>query len=271
MNRKIISILATAAFAVLPTMAFASTSITNLTFDGNPNIPNGVAGQSSDATLWVTLSSNSDAVESVSYEFPGSGLPYQCVAINPADVQAGQYSIDLNNTDGSNPGFILPNEAGSWPVLVKTFKATTPFPNVNVGCTGSPDATRTFHSVVNVENSNVNTSNSNSTTNTSLNNVNSSLQTLVNTLTAEVNALLHPTTTPAIVTTSSTSGTCAQLAGAMIGTQMNVYNNANQVLQGFLLFQHESIPALAAGASFGYFGPQTQAALTSFKAQYGCM
>ncbi len=270
MNRKIISILATAAFAVLPTMAFASTSITNLTFDGAPNIINGTAGQSNDALLTVSLSNNNDSVDSVSYEFPGTSLPFQCVAVNPADIQAGQYSIDLNNTDGSNPGFILPMNAGLWPVKVKTYGAH--WPAVDTNCSGTPNDTKTFNSVVSVNNvTNVVTSNSNSTGVSTSNSTESALQTLVNSLTAEVNALLHPTTTPAIVTTSSTSGTCAQLAGAMIGTQMGVYNNANQVLQGFLLFQHESIPALAAGASFGYFGPQTQAALTSFKAQYGCM
>lgn len=85
------------------------------------------------------------------------------------------------------------------------------------------------------------------------------------------NALTHicaangGTSTPPPVSTM-----CTQLSATMVGTQMNVYNSANIALQGFLLYQHESIPWLAQGASFGYFGPQTQAALTHFKLANNC-
>lgn len=96
---------------------------------------------------------------------------------------------------------------------------------------------------------------------------NADLQALIAALTAQIQALQHPATpapTPA-------STLCSQLANAMTGAQMGVYNNANQALQGFLLYQHMSIPALAAGASFGFFGQQTSAALSSFRSQNGCI
>lgn len=71
--------------------------------------------------------------------------------------------------------------------------------------------------------------------------------------------------------TPTPSSACAELQDKLLGTQDNVYNNANVMLQGFLLSEGMSIPALAAGASFGYKGPQTNAALQSWKASHQCI
>lgn len=70
--------------------------------------------------------------------------------------------------------------------------------------------------------------------------------------------------------TPAPSSKCATLNQKLAGTMQNSRNSANIVLQGYLLSEGASIPALAAGASFGFYGPQTSAALYAFKAQNQC-
>ncbi len=66
------------------------------------------------------------------------------------------------------------------------------------------------------------------------------------------------------------SAQCAAYAQANAGTVMNTTNSANVRLQGFLLSQGASIPALAAGASFGFYGNQTAAAVAWFQGLNHC-
>ncbi len=76
---------------------------------------------------------------------------------------------------------------------------------------------------------------------------------------------------PATPTTPTASVKCAAVNAKLLGTVDNTYNNANVMLQGYLLSEGMSIPALAAGASFGYKGPQTNAALSQFKSANQCI
>jgi len=107
---------------------------------------------------------------------------------------------------------------------------------------------------------------------------NSSLDALINAvsnLTAQVNCVMTGGTwsgtacvpKPAPVVNTS----CAQLAAKSVGTVPWSRNRANVVLQGFLLSEGESIPALAAGASFGFYGQQTTDAVAHFKAVHACI
>ncbi len=68
----------------------------------------------------------------------------------------------------------------------------------------------------------------------------------------------------------TTSAACTAYAQAKAGAQMGVTNSANVRLQGFLLSQGASIPALAAGASFGFWGPQTESARAIFVSTNNC-
>lgn len=79
---------------------------------------------------------------------------------------------------------------------------------------------------------------------------------------ARLEALENPTPTA--------SGKCATLAQKLVGTLDFGRNEANTRLQGYLLSENMSIPALAAGASFGYKGPHTNAAISAFKSANGC-
>lgn len=67
------------------------------------------------------------------------------------------------------------------------------------------------------------------------------------------------------------SSSCTTLNLKMVGTSAGVYSPANVQLQGYLLSEGESIPALTAGASFGFFGTQTQGAVSHFRVVHGCM
>lgn len=70
--------------------------------------------------------------------------------------------------------------------------------------------------------------------------------------------------------TPTVSAVCAAYAQANNGTQSNVYSDANVRLQGFLLSQGASIPALKAGAAFGFYGNQTTAAVGWFNSTNHC-
>lgn len=79
-------------------------------------------------------------------------------------------------------------------------------------------------------------------------------------------AALKPATTPA----PTTSTKCTELNAKLVGTVDDTYNDSNVRLQGYLLSEGASIPALKAGASFGYKGPQTRSAVSVFKVLNGC-
>lgn len=87
-------------------------------------------------------------------------------------------------------------------------------------------------------------------------------------LIAAIKASILPT--PAPVVTPTVSASCVAFATAMNGAVMGVNNDANVRLQGFLLSQGASIPALKAGASFGFYGTQTAAAVSWFNGANHC-
>lgn len=76
----------------------------------------------------------------------------------------------------------------------------------------------------------------------------------------------HPAPAPV---PAPVSGVCADLGQYM---SLHMGSTGQQVvqLQGLLLSKGASIPALAAGASFGYFGSQTNAALMVVKGENHC-
>ncbi len=90
-------------------------------------------------------------------------------------------------------------------------------------------------------------------------------------LTAIVTGLVHSQPTPPTGGTgSNNSANCTTLNGFLANAQAGMRSQANVALQGFLLSKGASIPALAAGASFGYFGPQTSSAVNAFQMANGC-
>lgn len=72
--------------------------------------------------------------------------------------------------------------------------------------------------------------------------------------------------------TPAPSSKCAILTTKLAGTVDNAYSAANKVLQGFLISEgfDYKMPALSAGASFGYKGDQTRSAVEAFKTANSC-
>lgn len=66
------------------------------------------------------------------------------------------------------------------------------------------------------------------------------------------------------------SSSCQAYKESKMGAVRNVYNDANIRLQGFLLSKGASIPALAAGAAFGFWGDQTESARVWFNSTNNC-
>lgn len=73
-------------------------------------------------------------------------------------------------------------------------------------------------------------------------------------------------TTPPPAVNPKCAALAIKLAGAMPGTK----TNGNAVLQGYLIGEGASIPALAAGAAYGFYGNQTANAVAWFKSVNSC-
>ena len=63
---------------------------------------------------------------------------------------------------------------------------------------------------------------------------------------------------------------CKALSDKMVGTVQGSTAQGNVRLQGFLLAEGMSIPALEQGAAFGFYGPQTMSAVGVYKSIHGC-
>lgn len=82
--------------------------------------------------------------------------------------------------------------------------------------------------------------------------------------------LSGPVTPPTPVVSPACTAFSAAMNGAVQGQSQKYAGAPNVKLQGFLLSQGESIPALAAGAAFGFYGVQTSAAVAAFNASNHC-
>ena len=238
---------------VAATPASASVNLTFLTVDGATNATV-QEGDSVEAKVTHEITASTDA-ESMSWELVGSGLPQTCV--NTVDrIADGTFttSFDIDTSGASE---------GTWDVRIRAYGDDGA--DVSNLCQVADEVdSQLFSDRITVTDDiddnqgNDNDSNGNVGNEGTLSTILASLKVILDRL----------NTTP---TTPAPSGKCATLQTKMLGTQMNVYNQANVVLQGYLLGEGQSIPALAAGASFGYYGPQTAAALAQFKMANQCI
>lgn len=263
LKSKIAAAVASATMFALPAMAFASVSVNNILFDNGAGNITASSGSQVNVQLYVNTSGTND-VESVFVKFPNAGGAAQQGTCYDVADQIGESPV---NGWVFNFPITVPVNAGIWDITVATHG--TNGDAADNTCTTAADTTQTFNGRVTVtaDNSsgtptgNSGGSNSNTGSTGSL----AALQALVAQLAAQVQAILHPTTP-----TPTTSGVCTQYAQANSGTQPNVYSDANVRLQGFLLSQGASIPALKAGASFGFYGNQTTAAVGWFNSTNHC-
>lgn len=240
---KLLGLIAGASLFLVAGTAGAATNITHLTLDGKTNVTVD-EGDSVDARVVYDLTSGDD-VESASWEIVDSGLPKTCVNVSDRITDGTFNSSFTIDTDGASEG--------TWDVQIRLFGTNGEGSNQN--CEGSADDTMTFTNRITVEESNDDDLGGDD------DNMPSWLKALLAAL--GVGGSNPPTPAP--------STKCAAVNAKLVGTVDNTYNQANVQLQGYLLSEGMSIPALAAGASFGYKGPQTNAALAQFKAQNQCI
>lgn len=256
MKKTIIGLIAAASMA-LPMAAFASTSIANLTFAGSSNITGGKSDAVT-ARLSVNLTGDSD-VESVSFDYNGDSLDRTCVNVDD-QLQSGYRTFDLDMT--------LPANTGNWDVVIKTYGIDGA--GADQDCQGSPTDTMNFNDRITVVDDGSGVVNPTAGgTGTSVGSTNK-LDAILASIAALI-AKLGSIPTPAPTPVPTVSAACQAYAQASVATMSGVRNDANVRLQGFLLSQGASIPALAAGASFGFYGTQTAAALSWFQSGNHCV
>lgn len=230
--------------------ASAASNITHLTIDGSTNatvqegdVVSGVL------TYDITVSED---VESLSYEIVGSGLPKTCVNIDDHLTDGTFHSSFDIDTNGATEG--------TWDVKVVLYGTNDEGANQN--CEGAGDDTMVFTNRLTIEADETVDNNGNT-------GAGSSVQSKFDQLMAAFQALMAKLSGTG-TSPSPASVACVELAQKSVGTVQGVYNDANIRLQGFLLSEGMQIPALTAGASFGFYGPQTMAAVASFNAIHNC-
>lgn len=234
--------------ALLASSAFAAT-FSNVEFQNGDVTISGQGGSTVSATFHIIVPAG-QVVEYIQTDVVGDGLA-------PVDTSVGG---DLGLQEGTYDQTVqvkLPPNTGTYTLNVQGAGIYGGIRSIN----GNDNVvgTASFNGSLRV------VSDVNGSTDTP---VAGSWQAAIAALTAQIAALVHPTsggTTPPTI-----SAVCAAYAQAASGASIGVNNGSNVRLQGFLLSQGASIPALVAGASFGFYGPQTQAAVSSFQATNHC-
>lgn len=256
--------IALGAFAVA--LLFAGTASAAVNFDGIAPVvfDNGdgwesnvdtSAGDTIRARLILDITGDSD-VNAVSYDFIGDFIPKVCIQLPNEQTQSiNDFPVEID--------MVAPKTAGSWDVQFVAYGNDGPETDFN--CTNAVD-TQNVNDRVIVNVGSVNTAGSTGGGSGVVgNSVLSQLMAQVAELAKVVANMGKPATPPAA------SGKCAALASKMTGAIQGTTASGNIVLQGYLLSEGANIPALAAGAAFGFYGPQTAAAVSWFKSVNACL
>lgn len=264
---KLLKVLGVGAVTLaFPVLALAAGNLTFITFDGHANVSVD-EGDSVNAKVTYDLTNSTD-VESLSYELVGSDLPETCVNIQDR-ITDGTFTtaFDIDTTGASE---------GTWDVRIRLFGDNGADASNLCEDTDQVDA-QTFTDRITVEDNTNDNQGDGDNNNGGVgshqggnsggsSNVPSWFNTFLNGPFAALLAKVGGTGNGS----GNGSGECSDLVAKMTGAQYGVYNSQNVKLQGFLLSEGMSIPALSAGASFGFYGPQTAAAISAYKSAHGC-
>lgn len=257
------------ALSMIPLAASAATNITFLNFPGTGPNATIQAGDTVDTKVTFDLTSNSE-LESMSLQIVDNngndiGMPETCFDVSDRVVSGTFTRVGSFDTTGGTEG--------TFGVRVRGYGVTGPGTDNN--CGGTVNDNQYFSNRLTLTEDQNNGGNANNT-GAGQNNSGSVSGSTAGSSQAQMTALIALLTklvaggTVGSGTTTTASAACTAYAQANGGTQMGVYNDANVRLQGFLLSQGASIPALKAGASFGFYGPQTQAAVAWFNSTNHC-
>lgn len=235
-------ILASVLALALPVLGMAAT-FSNVAFENGDVTISGAGNSTKNATFRLTVPAG-QVVEYVEVDVLGDSLaPVETSVGGELGLQEGTHDVTLPVK--------LPPNTGTYSLQVKGagiyggMRSVNAADGVVAGPTSFSNALRV------VADSNV------------VGGSSSSIEAIV----AAILAKLGVGSTPA----PSQSASCVALSAKMAGTMDNTYNESNVRLQGFLLSEGSDIPALKAGASFGYKGTQTNAAVSMYKINHGCI
>lgn len=259
LKSKLVAILGAAAMLVFPAMTFASSNISNIKFDNGQTSFSCTAGQSVNVTFRVVVPAGEVAEigqTDVISDSLAPSLPFQLGG--DLGLQEGPNDVNTSVTCPQNTGYytVELRTAGIFGGL----KA--------IAITDGVTSLGSFSNALRVVASGSTTGGGSTPSQLDV------LLAQIQSLTAQLGCMSTGGTwannacVPKPAPTASTA--CTQYAQANAGTQPNVYSDANVRLQGFLLSQGASIPALKAGASFGFYGNQTTAAVGWFNSLNHC-
>lgn len=246
--KKLIAVIASLA-VFLPIAASAAT-FTNVSFQNGDVTISGNGGTTVQATFHVIVPAN-QVVENIQTDVIGDNLAPVCMSVGgDLGLQEGTHDVMLEVKMPPNTGTYTLNVQGSG--IYGGIRS--------IDCNDTVVGTASFSGALRV------VANS-TTTNPPLGGGSvfgfSSFADFVTALKAALGVATPP---PAPVETQE----CKAYHAALSGAVMNVVSPMNVRLQGFLLSQGANIPALAAGAAFGFAGPQTQAAMSWFSSANHC-
>ena len=246
--------LAAGSVLLLAGSASAAT-ITNVEYSNGDVTIQGTAGQSVSGKVRIVVPVNEE-VEFVQFDVISDSLAPHCESVGR--LQEGTHFVNIS-------GVKFPPNTGSYSLEVETAGIFGGLAAID--CVSNVTGSQSFGASVRT----VGSASSPSTGGTSLV---EQLQAQIASLMAQFSCSNSGGTWTGSTCTPKpapvVSNKCSSLAAKLMGTQYGQRNSANIVLQGFLLSESMSIPALAAGASFGFFGDQTNSALMNFKAANGC-
>lgn len=246
--KKLISGIALTAMFALPLVAGAATVTSNAVFNGQTQVY-GNAGQSVQATFQVDIPAG-QVLHAIRTKVDSQATI--CTAIGPFE---GAQTVDTNVNITLPPN----TNSGGYSLIADLYYTDT-LPQAEA-MTGDLACT----SAVGGSHVNMGAYNAGTVVNvlpTSGGTTGSSSNGIPAWFTAWWNAQ-HPTA-------PAPSSACASLNSKLSGTIDNTYNDANARLQGFLISEGIDIPAIRAGASYGYKGPQTRAGVASFQVSNHC-
>lgn len=241
---------------LLPLSAFAATNITNLTLDGLANTTANV-GDTVNAQVTYDITSNDD-VESLSWEIVGTGLPQTCVDI-PDQINSGTFhpTFDIDTAGAT---------AGTFDVKIKLFGENGA--GADQLCQNSMQVdSMSFTNRIAITESSSNSTGVGSGTGHTNNSSGSGVPAWFSQFMVLL-GLTRPATTPA----STVNAKCTAIA-PYLSAPTGTYSSLGTQLQSSLLLDNPfSIPALQPGSTvpMGFRGPQTNAALATYNANYHC-
>lgn len=262
---KVLTVASVIGSALIAAPAFAATVSSQAVFDGGQTKVYGNAGQSVQLSVQVHVNSG-EVLNAIRTK-----VDSQATVCTPVGPYEGDQTVTVNPTiilppNSNSSGYNLTADLFTTDTLPQAQAMTDP----NLACSSAGPGAHIFANAYNGSGVvNVLPGTGGSSVGSTVTGSVFGFTSFADFVAAMKTALgIGSTSTP---TPTPSSAICSMFAQANAGTMPNVYSPANSALQGFLISQHMSIPALTAGASWGFYGNQTTTAVGIFNSINHCI